>query len=142
MKTCTVMILTLGTVALMACASGIARLHGDDASQRYVDYAGAPVDHFTAFRLDGWTPVSRNRLVVWNGVNEAYLVTVWDTCRDLQFADHIGVSSTTNTVSHFEHVTVGRDRCPISEIRPIDVKQMKADQAAAAAAKKAASSTG
>ena len=121
-------VLALGAAALMGCAGGVARRAGDDALQRYVDYAGPPIDGFTAFRLDGWTPVSRNRLVVWNGASEAYLVTVWDTCRDLQFADRIGISSTTHNISHFEHVTVGRDRCPISEIRPIDVRQMKEDR--------------
>lgn len=131
-------LLVLGAVALMGCAGGLTRLNGADPSQRYVDYAGAPIERFTTFSMDGWTPVSRNRLVVWTGVNEAYLVTVWDTCRDLQFADRIGISSTTHTVSRAEHVIVGRDRCPISEIRPIDVRQMKADRAASVAAMKPA----
>jgi hypothetical protein len=35
------------------------------------------------------------------------------------------------SVSRFDKVKVGRDTCPIREIRPIDVKQMKADAAAA-----------
>ena len=130
-------LLVLGAAALPGCAGGLTRLNAADASQRYVDYAGAPIERFTTFRMDGWTPVSRNRLVVWTGINEAYLVTVWDSCRNLQFADRIGVSSTTHTVSRAEHVIVGRDRCPISEIRPIDVKQMKEDRAAAAALKSA-----
>jgi hypothetical protein len=120
----------LCATALAGCAGGLARLRGEDAGQRYVQYAGTPIEKFAAFRFDGWTPVSRNQLVVWTGVNEAYLLTVWDSCRDLQFANRVGVSSTTRTVSRFEHVTVGRDRCPISEIRPIDVRQMKADRLA------------
>jgi hypothetical protein len=121
---------------LAACATGVARLKGDAAEQRYSDYAGAPVERFTAFDINGWTPVSRDTLVIWNGLNEAWLLKVWDQCRDLQFADHIAVTSTTHTVSRFEQVRVGRDRCPISEIRPVDVKRMRADRAAARAASK------
>jgi hypothetical protein len=81
--------------------------------------------------------VSRNQLVVWDSINRAYLLTVWDSCRDLKFANTIAVTSTSRTVSKFEKVLVERDSCPIKEIRPIDVKQMKADRRAAAEAAKA-----
>ncbi|HPF27077.1 MAG TPA: DUF6491 family protein [Steroidobacteraceae bacterium] len=130
----------VGAMALSGCAStgGIAKMQGEAAQYRYVDYAGEPIDDFRSFRLDGWAAVSRDTLVLWNGVNEAYLVKVWDNCRDLNFANVIGVTSTTNTISKFEKVRVGNDVCPISEIRPIDVKQMKADRRAAMAASKAA----
>ena len=122
------------------CASPLSRLNEGGFETRYVDYAGAPIDKFTSFRLDGWTPVSRNQLVVWNGPNEAYLIKVWDTCRDLMFANGIGVTSTTRTISRFEKVRVGRDSCPIEEIRPIDVKHLKADRAAAAEARRGGAS--
>jgi len=129
----------LVTVPLLAaCASGLARLGDDAFPLRYSDYAGEPVERFTTFRLDGWTPVSRNSLVVWNGPNEAYLLKVWETCRDLQFADRIGVTSTTRSISKFEKVRVGRDSCPIEEIRRLDVQHYKADRAAALAARRAA----
>ena len=38
------------------------------------------------------------------------------------------MTSTANTVDKFEKVIVGRDRCFIKEIRPVDTKQMKADR--------------
>ncbi len=131
----TAALLTLPLLA--ACAGGLSRLTEQGFQVRYADYAGETVERFTAFRLDGWTPVSRDSLVVWNGPNEAYLLKVWDTCRDLQFADRIGVSSTTRTISKFEKVQVGRDSCPIEEIRRIDVKHYKADRAAAIEAQRA-----
>jgi hypothetical protein len=121
---------------LAACVSGVGRIKGDLPPQRYGDYAGPPVERFTAFNLDGWTAVSRDTLVVWNGANEAWLIKVWDHCRDLQFAERIGITSTTRTVTRFEQVRVGRDRCPISEIRPVDVRHMRADRAAERAASK------
>ncbi len=115
--------------ALTGCASGMARLKSEQ-SQSYVDYAGTPIKQFHSFQLDSWESVARNKLVVWNGVNEAYLITVWDSCRDLEFASRIAVSSTTHSVSTFDSVLVGHERCPISEIRPVDVKQMKAERMA------------
>jgi len=127
------LIFVCSAFVLTACASGLERLRGDEAQLRYVDYAGAPVDSFSSFRINGWTPVSRNQLVVWTGVNEAYLLKVWDTCQDRQYADRISITSTTRTVTKFETVQVGRDRCQIDEIRAIDVKQLKADRAAARA---------
>lgn len=128
----------VSAVSVLGCASGsgLARMKGESTNDRYVQYAGAPIDKFTNFNINGWTPISRDQLVVWNGVNEAYLIKVWDNCQDLQFAQRIGITSTTNQVSKFEKVLVGRDQCPISEIRPIDVKQMKADRKAQALADK------
>lgn len=120
-------------VLLSSCDSGgLARVK-PAYTQSYVDYAGAPIKEFHSWRLDGWEAVSRNKLVVWGGVNEAYLLTVWDSCQDLLFANRVAVSSTLHSFSTLETVSVGRERCPISEIRPIDIKRMKADRAAARA---------
>lgn len=126
-------------VAMLAgCAGGSPRVEHSETLGRYLDYAGEPVDRATSFRLDSWELVGRDRIVLWTGVNEAYLVTVWDTCRDLQFTQHIRVvSGIDNQISRFDKVMVGRDTCPIKEIRPIDVRQMKADMAAARAEQKA-----
>jgi len=119
-------ILVAATTA--ACATGPARVETNATLERYELYAGAPVRDFTSFDLDWWEPLTRNKLVLWNGVNEAYLVTVWNSCQDLKFADAIRVTRTGNTISTFEAVKVGRDRCQIEEIRPIDVRRMKAER--------------
>ncbi|MDH4260216.1 MAG: DUF6491 family protein [Gammaproteobacteria bacterium] len=124
-----VVILVLVVLFAAACAGGLRR-NADDDAVAYLDYAGEPVRGFTSFRLQSWQPLSRDRLVLWTGVNEAYLVTVWRSCPDLQFAHSIHVSSTGSQITTFDHVNVGRDRCQISEIRPIDVRRMKADRAA------------
>lgn len=133
MKQLVMLVLTALLVA--GCASGLRRNTGEEAVV-YFDYAGEPVRGFTSFRLQSWQPLSRNQLILWAGVNEAYLVTVWDSCPDLQFANAIRVTSTVNQITTFDHVHVGRDRCPIRQIRPIDVRQMKADRAADKASRK------
>jgi Family of unknown function (DUF6491) len=121
----------LSATLLLAACSGIARRQ-DEQSQldRYMRYAGAPIDHFTYLgRYDSWQALSRNQLVVWTSLNDAYLLTVADFCNDLQFAQRIGLSSTGGTVSRLEAITYDHQRCPINEIRPVDYRQMRRDTA-------------
>ena len=109
------------TAALLAgCATG--------PKLDYIDYAGEPIKSFYMNNFDGWNVISKDQIVVWSGLNKAYLLTVTGYCPDLQFANAIGLTSTANTVDRFEKVIVGRDRCMINEIRPLDTKQMKADR--------------
>jgi hypothetical protein len=116
----------LAATLLAGCASTLAKLNGPKLN--YSEYAGEPVKSFYMSNFDGWSAVNKDQLVVWSGMNKAYLIKVAGYCPDLEFAHAIAVTSTGNTVDRFEKVIVGRDRCLISEIRPIDVKQMKEDR--------------
>jgi len=123
----TLLVATLVTAASLAgCASTLAKLNGPKLN--YTEYAGEPVKSFYMSNFDGWTAVSRDQLVVWSGINKAYLLKITGYCPDLQYANAIAVTSTANTVDKFEKVIVGRDRCFINEIRPLDTKQMKEDR--------------
>lgn len=118
-------------MTLVACSGGLRRA-GAEMELKYTDYAGEPVERITTMRgIDSWTPVSRNQLVIWTGINEAWLITIWDNCPDLTFARGIRVTQTGSSISRFEKVWVGRDTCPIREIRPVDIKQMRNDRKAA-----------
>jgi len=117
----TPLVATLFAVALLAGCANTPKLE-------YTDYVGEPVKSFYMDRFDGWTPVSKDQLVVWTGINEAYLLTVTGYCPDLKFVNTVAVTSTANTVDKFEKVLVGKDQCFIKEIRPVDTKQMKADR--------------
>ena len=117
-------------VAVSAWSSGL--LKSDGPRLDYNNYAGEPVSDIVVMRgIDSWTPVSRDQLIIWTGINEAYLLRVWDSCPDLMFANSIRVTQTGYTINKFEKVVAGRDSCPILEIRPLDVKQLKADRKAA-----------
>ena len=94
----------------------------------YTDYAGEPVKSFYMANFDGWSVVSKDQVVIWSGMNKAYLLTLTGYCPDLQHVNAIAVTSTGNTVDRFEKVIVGKDRCFINEIRPLDTKQMKEDR--------------
>jgi hypothetical protein len=75
--------LAVSAVLLAGCATG--------PKLDYSDYAGEPVKSFYMSTFDGWTVVSRDQLVIWSGLNKAYLLTVTGYCPDLQFAN--GTSS-------------------------------------------------
>ena len=95
----------------------------------FEEYAGRPVDDFRIVHLDGWEVVSRNKLVLHNGVSESYLITTWASC-DLRHVDVVGVTDTNGHVSKFEKVIAGNQRCPITDLRPVDMKAMSADREA------------
>jgi hypothetical protein len=116
------------SVVATIVAAGLITGCASQAKLDYREYAGQPVKSFYMNNYDGWSPVSKDQLVVWTGINEAYLIKVTGYCPNLQYAHAIGVTSTANTVDKFEKVIVGRDRCFINEIRPIDTKQMKEDR--------------
>lgn len=122
-------------IALAASCSSIPldqRMQADRT--RYESYAGPPIDHFLWMfrsRDNGWNALSPTELVVWTSPFEVYLIKVAEPCEDLTFARRIELTTTTlaNTVAvHVDFVKVGRFRCPITEIRPVDEKRMKADE--------------
>ena len=124
-------------VALLTACSGIPLKERQDAQRsRYQAYAGPPIDRFTWLgRYDSFQPIGTNELVVWTTSFQAYLIKVAPPCDNLELANHIGLTSTSNTVyARFDVVTVGRWRCPIQEIRPIDVQRMRQEMHTEAAA--------
>jgi hypothetical protein len=126
----------LATIALLAACSGTPRLHDSDVVDHYLDYAGAPISSFNSLGgFNGWRPLGRDKLMVWKGVSEAYLLTVDSFCTNLEFAERIGVTSTGSSVmSGFDYVRVRngifRQKCRILEIRPLDYQRMRADMRA------------
>lgn len=122
-------ILPLALVALTAsCAHFKNREKDEDVLARYMDNAGEPIEHFSYLgRFDGWRALGRDKLVVWTGINDAYLLTVQTPCSNLPFANAIGLTTTTGTVSRgFDSVKVGKgEQCRINEIRPVDYKKVR-----------------
>jgi hypothetical protein len=125
---------------LIGCSSNAKRETSDQQLATYMQYAGPPVDRFTYLgHIDGWTPIDNHHLLIRTGVRDAYLVTVAEPCIDLPFAMTIGLTSTSHTVYRgFDSVLVGRERCTITEIRPIDYRKMREGMKKEARARKAA----
>lgn len=73
--------------------------------------------------------MGRDRLVVWTGLNEAYLLSIAGPCNDLPFATRIAIKTRGSTLGRGDSVIVGRgQRCMITELRAIDYRKMKQDQ--------------
>jgi Family of unknown function (DUF6491) len=129
MKTLTAILLS-AALAGVSVTTGYAaeQTKGDKLLAKYEPYLGEPVKSFTALRHDSWQQISRTQLVLYTTINDAYMLTVDNNCPELPFAQTIGVTSTTSSITTFDSVLVRNDRCRITQIQPIDVKRMKADK--------------
>jgi hypothetical protein len=118
------------TSTLAACASQSVRERDTEAYELYRDFASAPVNEFTYLgKYDGWRSLGRNVLAIHTSLSDAYLITVQGPCSDLPFAQTIGLTSTANTVHRgLDSVLVGRDKCTINEIRPVDYTALRKAQ--------------
>jgi hypothetical protein len=120
----------LSAALIIAACSGIPRRERDQETlDRYLRYAGPPVDRITYLgHYDNWQTVSPHQIVLFTNINDAYLITVSPPCENLQFAPRIGITQTASTISsRFDAVLVKGWRCQISEIRPIDYLRMRKD---------------
>lgn len=120
--------LVLVALAVLSACSSVPRRERDrQALARYMDYAGPPVDSFTYLgRFSGFETLGQNKVVVFTGVNDAYLLTVAAPCLDLDFATGIGFTTTANTIYRgFDAIRFKRERCTITEIRPINYREMR-----------------
>lgn len=110
---------------LCACAS---RPADRDAAAlaRYEAAAGEPVASFRFQRLDGYTVLGPDRVVIWTRPREAFLLAVDGPCSELPWVSGIGLTSNLGSVyARFDAVLAGRERCRIREIRPVDVAALR-----------------
>jgi hypothetical protein len=120
-----------GLVLLAACATSGGRDSEAKAYERYMDFAGAPIDEFTYMgRYYGWEDLGRNVIAVRTGNDEAYVLKLMGPCPHLDLAHGIALTSWAHTVRRgTDSVRVGGDVCRISEIRPVDYHAMRAADA-------------
>ncbi|MHA6205049.1 DUF6491 family protein [Dyella soli] len=99
--------------------------------QAYAAVAGAPVNKFHYFSLWSWEPLSDDQLAVYTRSNEAWLLDLDGKCRNLQFTNHIALTSSVSEVSvKFDRVLTGPPDppCFIKQIRPVDVARLQSPQ--------------
>lgn len=127
----------LAAVAVVAALSGCTRVGKDYTSrmearqQAYAAAAGAPVNSFHYFSLWSWEPLSNQQLAVYTRSNEAWLLDLDGSCRNLEFTNHIGLTSSASEVSvKFDRVLTGPQDAPcfIKQIRPVDLKKLDSPQ--------------
>jgi hypothetical protein len=118
----------LAVAGLGACSSTPPSVRDAQALARYAQYAGEPVTDFRYYtHFKTFQPLGRNKVFVRTSQSDAYLLTVFP-CMNLEFASRIGLTSQFGAVrSGFDDVLVDGERCRISEIRPVNYRQMRAD---------------
>jgi Family of unknown function (DUF6491) len=127
----------LATVAVAVALVGCTRVGKDYTAriearqQAYAVAAGVPVNSFHYFSLWSWEPLSDEQLAVYTRSNEAWLLDLDGKCRNLQFTNHIGLTSSASEVSaKFDRVITGPGDAPcfIKQIRPIDLAKLDSPQ--------------
>lgn len=101
----------------------------------YRHHAGEPVNGFQYYgRFSSWTPLGDSAVAIWVGPARAWLLDLYGPCNDLDFAHAISLTSSGSRVNaRFDSVKViGRGLpsipCRIKEIRPVDVKALRAEE--------------
>ena len=120
-------------LVLTACASAGPRERMAARLAEFERHAGAPVEDFRFWSMDSWEALGRETLVVWTRPNEAWLLRVDTPCRDIEWANTIGLTSSVGRVhTRFDSVVFEHQRCRINEIRPVDGRALKAERHARA----------
>lgn len=125
------LLFSFAAAALLALAAvAPAQAMTDSERERLAEYerfAGEPVKDMPFWRLQSYESLGNEAVVVWTGVNKAWLIKVLPPCTDLPWAKAVGLSSTNHRVSaKFDHVVAGSDRCNIASIQPVDDKAVRA----------------
>jgi len=123
----------LVAATLVACSSVPYAQRHQQRQAAYAAAAGAPVKSFHFFSLWSWEPLSDTELAVYTRPDRAWLLDVDGYCPNLQYTQTIGLTSSIGQVSvRFDKVLTGRHDipCVISQIRPVDVKQLRIKQEA------------
>jgi hypothetical protein len=143
-------------LAVLAVASAVSADAPASAPDKYeqrkafvMQFAGETKSSMPFFRSYDFEPLGDDALLLWESPGRAYLLTVDDFCTDLPTARAIVINNKGSTVNaKFDSITVAErgqnanNRCQILEIRPVDVKAMKAAEKAGREQDKNAKSSG
>lgn len=120
------------SLAASGCAS-TAALNDDQRLALYRTHAGEPVDSIQYLgSYNGWTPLGDGALALWTRPSQAWLVQLFEPCTDIEYAQTIGVPNQNGRLSaRFDRIHVANNgliplSCTIKEIRPLDVKAIRA----------------
>jgi hypothetical protein len=116
--------------AVLPAAEKTSRADRYEQRRQFVtEFAGEPRSSISFMRSHDFEPLGEHTLLLYESINRAYLLEIEDFCPELTSALAIGVNNKTSTLNaKFDSVIVRGRSCRILEIRPVDVKAMKAAQ--------------
>jgi hypothetical protein len=117
------------TLLLLTGCAAKGDLAGREADELalYQQHAGGAVERIQTFTgIDRWHRIDDRHVVVWTGVNRAWLLELRVACPGLAFQDVIRISSSNGVVTRrFDALEFRHERCPIETIRPVDYKALR-----------------
>jgi hypothetical protein len=124
-------VVAMAALVFVSAAQADTRAYEKDQLARFERYAGKPVDEFSMFELWQWEVLSRDKLVLWSTIHDAWLVTVDKSCNNMLWAHGLSVTQEMRmkVTAKFDFVLFRDQRCKITEIRPVDYKAMLKDGA-------------
>jgi hypothetical protein len=130
-----VMAALVSAVSLVASAQGPEQREAERLAL-FQRHASPPQQSMHYFRTEGFEYLGKNAqdedvLALWTGVNKVWLLTLQSPCTSLDFANAIGLTSTSGEVNaHMDWVKYGHGRqCLIESIQKVDYKAVRAEQA-------------
>lgn len=91
---------------------------------------GEAVDRVDNYRVNGWNYIDNRHIVIYAGPAKRFLITTLNDCQDLSSTEHIGFTSTVNSLTKFDKLIVRSasgimQNCPITEIRTLSKTEAK-----------------
>jgi len=86
---------------------------------------GEPVERIQQWRLDGWTYLDRQHVIMQTAPSTYYLVSLREICHGLSSAEDIAFTTTVNQLTRFDKLLVRSnhgsvDRCYISALHKLE----------------------
>ena len=124
-------VVAMAAIVFASAAQADTRAYEKEQLARFERYAGQPVDEFPMFELWQWEALSRDKLVLWSTIHDAWLVTVDKSCNNLLWTHGLSVTQEMRmkVTAKFDFVVFRDQRCKITQIRPVDYKAMLKDGA-------------
>lgn len=67
---------------------------------------GEPIEKIQNYRVDSWNYIDDQHIMIYAGPSVRYLISTLGSCSDLATAEHIGFSSTANSLTKFDKLVV------------------------------------
>jgi hypothetical protein len=143
---CVVMIMGLIAVTSNALEKPVQKVDKYAQRKAFVSqFTGEAISSVLLTRSHDFEPLGDDALLLWASRNKAYMLSVDNFCRNLTWAHAIQIdnngpstSAKLDSIKVLSNNNAFNDKCRILEIRPVDVKAMKAAEKAKRETEKAA----
>jgi hypothetical protein len=127
------MLVLVASLALVTAAAANENAGAVEHSSYFAYATGEPLPEIRYSELHNWQRDSDSSIILWTRPNRAYLVTLENECWDLRNAKSIkvaGVDAFERRLRTTDELQFDGRKCPVGEIKAIDLEAMKRDNSA------------